>query len=239
MFGIATVNLNCECGGAFGGLHLGENEIETSRGEAAYRRLFDAIRNGVLLPGARVREIEIAERFGISRTPVREAIRRLEAEGLIVHVPRQGAVIKQMEQREVIELYEMRAVLEGTAARMAAQHASEIELSELQELNALLREADQAQAAEINRRFHHYLYEAAKNRYLLKSVTALSNALAVLGGTTMKAEGRVGEAHEEHQSILTAIGKRDADAADQAARTHIINAQRIRMRLLRQSVMTD
>lgn len=211
------------------------------RGEAAYRHLFEAIQTGLLKPGMRVREVEIAERFGISRTPVREAIRRLESEGLVVHVPRQGAVIKQMDQREVIELYEMRAALEGTAAQMAAQHASEAEILELEELNALMRAAagDDRKVAEANRRFHDDLYQAAKNPFLIKSVTALANALAVLGGTTLRDRERTEAAFAEHQEILEAIRARDGARADRAARAHILAALRSRMRLLREAELQE
>ncbi|WP_371311931.1 GntR family transcriptional regulator [Pseudovibrio flavus] len=210
---------------------------EQSRSQAAYQKLFEAIQTGEIGPGARIREVEIAERFGISRTPVRDAIRRLEGEGLIVHEPRLGAVVKQMSKREVIELYEMRAVLEGTAARMAAQHASEPEISELEELNALMLEADgdERKAAAANRQFHTYLYHAAKNPFLLKSVMALSNALAVLGGTTLEGSPRIKEAYEEHKAILEGIRQRDPDKADAAARKHIEYAQRMRMRLMREA----
>jgi DNA-binding GntR family transcriptional regulator len=88
------------------------DETEIPQGQTAYRRLLDDIRNGALLPGARLRETELAERLGISRTPVREAIRQLEADGLVTHLPRQGATIRSLDHGEVIELYEMRAVLE-------------------------------------------------------------------------------------------------------------------------------
>ncbi len=215
-----------------------KHEDDLSRAELAYFRLIDAIRNGVLAPGTRVREVEIADRFGISRTPVREAIRRLENEGLVVHVPRQGAVVKRMDRREITELYEMREVLEGTAARMAAQHASEMEIAELEELNALMLEAadDPARVAELNRQFHAVLHQLAKNRFLIDAVTALSNALTLLGGTTLAAESRVETAHAEHEQILTCIRGRDQAGADEAARSHIRSAQMVRMRLLRETL---
>ena len=103
--------------------------------DEAYRRLIEEIRRGELLPGARLRETDLAVRLGISRTPVREAIRQLEADGLVVHLPRQGASIRSLDYAEIAELYEMRAVLEGTAARLAARSASDMELAELSALN--------------------------------------------------------------------------------------------------------
>ena len=87
----------------------------------AYSLILDAIDRGRYPPGARLVETELAERFGVSRTPIREAIRQLEADGVVTHVPRQGACIRTLDYAEVMELYEMRAVLEGTAARLAAR----------------------------------------------------------------------------------------------------------------------
>ncbi|MDZ7907162.1 MAG: GntR family transcriptional regulator [Gemmobacter sp.] len=112
------------------------DDSDGPQGQGAYRRLLEDIRAGSLPPGTRLRETELAERLGISRTPVREAIRQLEADGLVIHLPRQGATVRSLDYAEVIELYEMRAVLEGTAARLAARAASEVELSELAALNA-------------------------------------------------------------------------------------------------------
>lgn len=106
-----------------------------SHGGAAYRRLLEEIARGDRPPGARLRETELAERLGISRTPAREAIRQLEADGLVAHIPRQGASIRQLDYPEVMELYEMRAVLEGTAVLLAARAASEMELDALEVLN--------------------------------------------------------------------------------------------------------
>ncbi len=210
---------------------------EKPRSEIAYQQLMEAIQHGVLKPGTRIREVEIADRFGISRTPVRDAIRRLESDGLVIHVPRQGAVIKQLDHREVIELYEIREVLEGTAARYAARHASDLEAAELEELNDLMSSdpRDPVKVADANRLFHSALYRSANNRYLIQALKSLTDAMALLGGTgtTLQAEDRIQTAHAEHLAIIEAIRNRDPDAADEAARLHIRNAQRIRMRLCR------
>src|SRR5688500_18204979 len=104
-------------------------------GEGAYWRLLEEIRAGLLRPGTRLTESELAERLAVSRTPVREAIRRLEADGLVTHEPRVGAMVRSLGYAEVMELYEMRNVLEGTAARMAARSASEVDVAELAALN--------------------------------------------------------------------------------------------------------
>ncbi|MGL6260452.1 GntR family transcriptional regulator [Vibrio sp. WXL103] len=212
-----------------------EKKHNQSRSEVAYQKLLHAIRHGELTPGTRVREIEIAEKLGISRTPVRDAIRRLESDGLLIHMPRQGAVIKQLEQKEVVELYEVREVLEGTAARYAARHANEIELAELEDLNDIMlsHADDPVKVAEANRLFHQALYRAANNRYLVDALNSLSNALPLLGKTTLQVDDRTQTAYQEHQAIIDAIRLRDGDKAEQAARYHIQQSQRIRMRMQR------
>ena len=206
-----------------------------SRGELAYQQLFDAIQKGTLKPGTRIRETDIAEEFGISRTPVRDAIRRLENDGLIVHLPHQGAVIKTLDHREIMEMYEMRQVLEGTAAFHAAQHASDLEIDELIELNDLMLEnkEDENGAAEANRLFHQTLYRAANNRYLIDAINNLSNAMALLDGTTLHSSERVENAYNEHREIVNQIQSRNSTEANRAVRAHISNSQRVRIRMFR------
>jgi len=209
-------------------------EDDGPHGNAAYRQILAEIRSGALLPGARLRETELAERFGISRTPVREAIRLLEADGLVAHIPRQGATIRLLDYTEVMELYEMRAVLEGTAARLAARAASDMELDELTALNAEMASAkDTATAYELNRQFHMTLLDAAKNRYLVKSVNALQKTLLILGPTTLIESIRAQDAVGEHDAILKALRDRDGLRAEAAMRAHIEAAHRVRLRALR------
>lgn len=210
------------------------DENELPQGQGAYRRLLDDIRNGTLPPGARLRETELADRLGISRTPVREAIRQLEADGLVVHLPRQGATIRTLDHAEVVELYEMRAVLEGTAARLAARAASDIELAELAALNAELAEAPAGpQAREVNRQFHRALIDAARNRFLLKAMSALQKTLLILGPTTLAEPARADAAVSEHAAVLAALRARDGVAAEAAMRGHVEAALSARLRGMR------
>lgn len=217
-----------------------EPDADSSLGERAYLRLKKDIGSGVMPPGSRVREIEIAERLGISRTPVREALRRLESEGLIVHAAHQGAVVAQLDHQAVIELYDVRETLEGTAARYAARHASEAEIQDLAELVESERETggDRASRAEVNRAIHAALYRAGHNRYLLKALLSLGDAMILLGGTTLGTGERFEAAHAEHLDIVRAIEARDPERAEAAARIHIRNAQRARLKLLRARLLT-
>ena len=161
----------------------------TLQGEGVYDRLCEQIRSGTIRPGARLTETELAARLGVSRTPVREAIRRLEADGLVDHQPRSGAVVRQLAYPEIMELYEMRTVLEGTAARLSARAASPMELEALRSINAEMARAveDAARLVRLNRQFHARLLDAARNRFLLRAAASVENTLLILGPSAMAA----------------------------------------------------
>ncbi len=216
------------------------SETASPQGEAAYRALLDDVRRGLLLPGARLRESEIAARLGISRTPVREAIHRLEADGLVVHQPRLGATVRRLDHGEVMELYEMRTVLEGTAARLAARAASEVELADLRAIHEdLAVTAEPALASRLNRHFHATLLNAAKNRFLVSAVATLERTLSILGRSTLVEPGRADAAVREHAAIMAALEARDGAAAEAAMRAHIEAAQRVRLRQQREAMADD
>ncbi|MCA2012795.1 GntR family transcriptional regulator [Cereibacter sphaeroides] len=208
---------------------------ELSQGQDAYRRLVLEIRAGGLVPGDRLLEADLAKRLGISRTPVREAIRQLEADGLVVHVPRVGAAVRSLDPGEVTELYEMRGVLEGTAARLAARAASDVEIEELGAINAEMAAArgDPARLYELNRQFHAALLDAARNRYLARSVAGLQKTLYLLGPTTLEEDSRAVSAVDEHEGVLAALRQRDEQGAELAMRRHVSVAHAIRLRQFR------
>lgn len=207
---------------------------DTRQGQDAYSRLLEEIRRGDLKPGDRLVELDLAERFGISRTPVREAIRQLESDGLVAHRPRTGAVVRTLDYAEIAELYEMRAVLEATAARFAARAASDIEIDELAAINRDM--AASTSHFEINRQFHTVLLNAARNRFLIRSVEAVQKTLLILGPSTLAESQRAEEAIAEHEAIVTAIADRDAPRAEAAMRAHIEAAYRARLRQFREVV---
>jgi len=207
---------------------------DMSQSELAYAKLFEAIQCGEFRPGARIRETEIAERFSLSRTPVREALRRLEADGIIEHRPRAGAVIRSLTHAEVVELYEMRLVLERTAAEMAAKHAAPAEIDELRDLNtALGNSSDPQKAAQINQHFHRCIYLSARNRFLMETARALNNALMLLGPTTLDDAARISTVCQQHQKIIDAIETRDQVGAGAAAEEHLETSLRHRLKSMR------
>ncbi len=194
-------------------------------------RVVAMLRAGTLGPGDRLMEADLAARFRTSRTPVREALRQLEAEGLVSHVPRVGATVRRLDYSEVVELYEMRAVMEGTAARLAARMASAVELAALAEVNLALAEATEpARAAALNRVFHARLLDAARNRFLSQAALGLERTMSILGPSTLGDAARAAAAVEEHAAVLDALSARDGAQAEALMRRHIEGAQAQRMR---------
>jgi len=205
-----------------------------SLADHAYGKIRDAIQEGRLRPGDRVMETELAEWLHMSRTPVREALRRLQAEGAMTHEPRSGLIVTKIERQAVMELYTMREVLEGTAARLCARHAAEIELIELAELVRVEHElqGNYGALARHNRRFHEAVYRGAHNRYLQETLHVVYDRIGLLGQNQMFLPERAKVALVEHCAIVCAIEKRDSDAADEAARAHVRSAQRERLKIL-------
>jgi DNA-binding GntR family transcriptional regulator len=208
--------------------------LDTSLGEFVLGELKGAIRHGRYRPGQRIREAEVAAWLGVSRTPVREAFRRLQSDGLLRLTPWRGAVVAELDRGQVIELYAMRRTLESAAAALAAEHASDAEIAALFEI---LKRDDVPglnikQRIRINRLFHQALYRSAHNRYLLQSLNGLSDSLALLKSTTYEVPGRPDTARLEHLKIAEAIRSRDPDAAERATRSHIDKAEIARLELL-------
>ncbi len=211
-------------GAAAKAAHAADDEdlADLPGGERAYRILIRAIERGELKGGTRLREAELAERIGLSRTPVRAALARLEEQGLAVNDGSRGLAVVELDHRAISELYAMRAVLEGTAARLAAQHASEVEIAILRKIverNAQL--TDPHDLAENNRLFHGTLYRCSHNRYLLKMLRSTHEAMLLLGQTSLASPAPGDVWLKERLALLDAIERKDADAAEQLAREHI------------------
>lgn len=197
-----------------------------------HERILAAIDGGDYPPGARLLESDLAARFGVSRTPVREALRRLESQGVVTHEPRKGAVVARLDYDQLGELYAVREVMEGLAARLAARHASAPEIALLYEMiKADERLSAPKAQAQANKRFHRQLHLSSHNRYLIETLGPVRRSLSLLGDTTFSAEGRIESSNAEHRRIVDAIAARDGDVAEAAARAHIVSAYAVRLRL--------
>ena len=200
--------------------------------EFTYRQLREGIEIGVFAPGRRMREVEIARWLGVSRTPVRQALAKLENEGLLTTAPRHGLVVATLDHQATSELYDMRVAMEGTAASLAARNASPVEIAALEAMidAEKLLPPDPLTLARHNRSFHQLVYAAAHNRYLEKNMQSLNDALELLGVSTLAGKGRPAESVSEHSRIIAAIKSNDAAGAEAAAREHVLNGYRVRLR---------
>jgi DNA-binding GntR family transcriptional regulator len=198
-----------------------------------YGQLRSEIRNQQLKPGDRLREADLAERLGVSRTPVREALKRLQAEGLAQVAPPRGFVVTELTHRRVMELYAMREVLAGVAARLAAEQGSPMEIHTLQELVAQQGSAKEpAEAARLNNRLREAMTSAAHNEFLTRATNSLNDSLELLGTTTYSLPGRIESGWKENKKIVEAIARRNGSAAEEAARLHVRNAAKLRVQML-------
>lgn len=210
----------------------GVNESTARRGQYTYERLRAEIENHLIGPGERLRELEIAERMGVSRTPVREALKRLQAEGLITHAPDSGLVVTELTPQNVMQILRVREVLEGAAARFAAENASPLDIESLKRILGAKPPKTSDDAATRDRRFHDLLWSASNNAYLLSVMNALRNSLAILGKAKYATPGEMETFWTEHTEITDAIARRDPEAAEAAARKHIRTAINLRLHLM-------
>ena len=198
--------------------------------EVICESLRDAIRQNILKPGERLMEIQLAEELGVSRTPVREAIRKLEQEGYVVMVPRRGTYVANVSIRDVSEIFEIRAALEVLACQMAVERITSEELETLERLLVMIGRAveakDMEQIVAHDIAFHDMLYQAARNNRLVSIIANLREQLTRFRTVSMSRRGRVKDTLEEHRDIVNAIGAGDAKAAAKAAIKHMANSEK-------------
>ncbi|MCR9069250.1 MAG: GntR family transcriptional regulator [Rhodobacteraceae bacterium] len=197
----------------------------------AYDLILEAIDSGVYRPGSRLVESELADRFGVSRTPIREALQRLETQSLLTRDGR-SLIVASLDHAQMAELYAVRQELEGLAAKLAAQHAAEEEIAVLRDMvaadAALL--SDPEALARANRRFHHQIHLASHNRYLVQQLDLVYRSMALMARTSLAAAGRGERALEEHAEIVDAIAARDGGRAAQALKDHLSIAFVVRLK---------
>lgn len=195
--------------------------------EIVFETLREAILQGDMEPGTRLMEVQLAEKLGVSRTPVREAIRQLELEGLVVMVPRKGAYVAGLSTKDCMEVLEIRAALEGLAAQLAAQRVSHHEIKQLSEISERFyeyaRKKDIQGLIDEDVTFHDVIYAASKNDRLLQLISGLREKVQRFRVAYISQFDKVSDLVKEHQEILESISQRDGERARDLSERHIKN----------------
>jgi len=196
--------------------------------DVVFNTLRQAILKGELAPGERLMEIQLAEKLGVSRTPIREAIRKLELEGLVSIIPNKGAYVTGITRKDVEDIYAIRSLLEGLCARWATAYITEKQLDALEE-NIYLSEfhASKGHAqklTELDDQFHDILYEACSSKMLEHQLRDFHEYVRRMRKQNLSGSERGLEAVLEHKQIMEAICRKDADRAQELAALHMRNA---------------
>ena len=197
--------------------------------DVVFNTLRRAILKGELEPGERLMEIALANRLGVSRTPVREAIRKLELEGLVKIIPNKGAYVTGITPKDVQDIYMIRSILEGMCARWATEHITPEQIEQLEEIVLLSefhlkKDKDKVvQVSDLDGKFHHVLYEASNSRIMEHTLSDFHKYVKMARMLSVGAKNRAEKSIEEHKAILEAIKKGDADEAERLANLHIMH----------------
>jgi DNA-binding GntR family transcriptional regulator len=196
---------------------------------ALYEEVAELLRQRIfrreLEPGSWIDEVKLAQEYGISRTPLREALKVLAAEGLVTMKVRRGAYVTEVSDRDLAEVYHLLSLLESDAAAVVAESASDAEIQELRGLHAELQAAvgNRDQFFAINERFHMRLLELANNRWRNQMVADLRKVMKLNRHNSLLKSGRIEESLAEHGAVMEALAARDAVAAMQRMREHFAN----------------
>ncbi len=197
--------------------------------EIVFESLREAIINGVLEPGERLMEIQLAEEMGVSRTPVREAIRKLELENFVVMIPRKGAYVAGVSHKDIADVFEIRSALEGLAAGLAAERATDEEIEEMKKMIHYHDREDMSleDIVSTDTDFHALVYQASRNERLIQILENLREQIQRFRATSLSVPGRLKDAISEHSAIVEALARQDVEEAQALATAHIINAENI------------
>ena len=194
-----------------------------------FQKIREDILTGVYKEHDELREVSIGEELGVSRTPVREALRQLELEGLVTIVPNKGAYVTGITPQDVHDIYKIRSLLEGLCARWATEHITGRQIEELEEIILLSefhlrkKSAEQAeQVSELDGKFHKVLYEASNSRILEHVLSDFHKYVQMAWMMSVGAKDRAERSIEEHRDILKAIKDKDPDKAEWLANQHIM-----------------
>lgn len=192
-----------------------------------FQEIREDILKGKFKENEELREATLGKELGVSRTPVREALRQLELEGLVHIIPNKGAYVTGITAKDVHDIYMTRSMLEGLCARWAAEHISEEQIQEMEEVLLLteyhLDRGNAEQLAELDGKFHEVLYDASQSRILRHILSDFHKYVQVARKRSVKKEDRAKKSLEEHREILNALRTGDADRAEELAHIHILN----------------
>lgn len=200
--------------------------------------VFDSLREAILLghlkPGERLMEVQLAEEMGVSRTPVREAIRRLELDGFVVMVPRKGAYVAGITLKDIVDVFEVRAALEGMAAGLAAERITDDEMEQLERALLQYNTGENINAVvQGDTELHSLIYQASRNQRLVQIIKHLQEQIQRFRMTSLSQPGRSKFALDEHKKIVEAISDRNVELAQTLAREHIENAEQSLLNAIR------
>ncbi|QUS41115.1 GntR family transcriptional regulator [Tardiphaga alba] len=217
--------------------NLNVSRESTSLRQLVEDRLRSAIGSGMFKPGQRLIERELCEQTGVGRTSIREALRQLEAEGLVTTIPHRGPVVSTISADEAAQLYELRALLEAYAGRECARRRDPAIIARLRKqfeiMGKVAGQEDRSDLLAAKTEFYAALLEGCGNVFVERFLKMLLNRVTVLRMTSMTQANRIGRSLKEIEAILTAIEKGDEDGAGQACVTHIQNAATIALAALR------
>lgn len=207
-----------------------EYQDQSLRGRV-FRRLRNDILSGVYKEHDELRETTIGEELGVSRTPVREALRQLELEGLVTIVPNKGAYVTGISKKDVHDIYKIRSMLEGMCARWATRYITPEQIGELEEVILLSEfhlkrknEGKAVQVSELDGKFHKVLYEASNSRILEHVLSDFHKYVQMARTHSVESRERAEKSIEEHRAILEAIKGKDEDQAERLANAHVMKA---------------
>jgi DNA-binding GntR family transcriptional regulator len=197
------------------------NSLHEQVADTLRQQIFD----GTLTPGSFVDEVALCERLSISRTPLREALKVLSAEGLVRHEPRRGCFINEVTEQDLDEIFPVIALLEGRCAYEAARHASDADLAALEALHERLQKAARGKRIvdyyDTNYAIHEAIITLANNRWLAQVIGDLRKILKLARLQQLHAPGRLEQSLSEHMSVFAALKARDCEGAEAAMRTHL------------------
>ncbi len=205
-----------------------KDTASSSLGIKVFNTLQEGIITGKYKAGDSLIETKLSSELGVSRTPVREAIKQLELEGLVQFTPNKGAIVKGISKQDIRDIYTIRMLIEGLAARWATEKITEDELRKLKEIVDLeefyTSKGDAEQLIKLDNRFHEILFKASKSRPLMQTLSNFHHYLQKARASNMKRPERAQDTLKEHKNVLIALMEKDADKAEKYATEHVKNA---------------